>query len=35
MAAQLGVISKSGLKDAYIRPLIYLNDEKLGLDIEA
>ena len=34
MAAQLGVISKSGLKDAYIRPLIYLNDEKLGLDIE-
>ena len=34
MAAQLGVISKSDLKDAYIRPLIYLNDEKLGLDIE-
>ena len=34
MAAQLGVISKSGLKDAYIRPLIYLNDEKLVLDIE-
>ena len=34
MEAQLGVISKSGLKDAYIRPLIYLNDERLGLDIQ-
>ena len=33
MEAQLGVIEKSGLKDAYIRPLIYLNDERLGLDI--
>ena len=34
MDAQLGVIEKSGLKDAYIRPLIYLNDERLGLDID-
>tara|TARA_B100001113_G_scaffold290513_1_gene246605 strand:+ start:212 stop:1123 length:912 start_codon:yes stop_codon:yes gene_type:complete len=34
MEAQLGVIKKSGLKDAYIRPLIYLNDERLGLDID-
>ena len=34
MEAQLGVIGKSGLKDAYIRPLIYLNDERLGLDID-
>jgi branched-chain amino acid aminotransferase len=34
MDAQLGVIGKSGLKDAYIRPLIYLNDERLGLDID-
>ena len=32
--AQIGVISKSNLKDAYIRPLLYLNDERLGLDIE-
>ena len=31
--AQIGVISKSNLKDAYIRPLLYLNDERLGLDI--
>ena len=31
--AQIGVISKSKLKDAYIRPLLYLNDERLGLDI--
>ena len=34
MDAQLGAIEKSGLKDAYIRPLIYLNDERLGLDID-
>ena len=34
MEAQIGVISKSNLKDAYIRPLLYLNDERLGLDIE-
>ena len=34
MNAQLGVIEKSGLKDAYIRPLIYLNSEQLGLDID-
>ena len=33
MEAQIGVISKSNLKDAYIRPLLYLNDERLGLDI--
>ena len=33
MEAQIGVISKSDLKDAYIRPLLYLNDERLGLDI--
>tara|TARA_Y100001970_G_scaffold157892_1_gene193145 strand:- start:80 stop:991 length:912 start_codon:yes stop_codon:yes gene_type:complete len=33
MEAQMGVISKSNLKDAYIRPLLYLNDERLGLDI--
>ena len=31
MSAQLGVISKSGLKDAYIRPLIYLTMRSLGL----
>ena len=31
--AQIGVISKSNLKDAYIRPLLYLNDERLGVDI--
>ena len=34
MEAQLGVIKKSELHDAYIRPLIYLNDERLGLDID-
>ena len=34
MEAQLGVIKKSQLHDAYIRPLIYLNDERLGLDID-
>ena len=34
MEAQLGVIQKSELHDAYIRPLIYLNDERLGLDID-
>ena len=34
MDAQLGVIKKSELHDAYIRPLIYLNDERLGLDID-
>ena len=33
MEAQIGVISKSNLKDAYIRPLLYLNDDRLGLDI--
>ena len=33
METQIGVISKSNLKDAYIRPLLYLNDERLGLDI--
>ena len=31
---KLGVIKKSELHDAYIRPLIYLNAERLGLDID-
>jgi branched-chain amino acid aminotransferase len=32
--AQIQVVKKSNLKNAYIRPLLYIGSERLGLDIE-
>ena len=32
--AQIQVVRKSNLKNAYIRPLLYIGSERLGLDIE-